>query len=85
MGHKGIVGSPSFSPDGKRLFTGSNGIEKVWDLTNFVEVMTFDTGSGGIIPCCMALSPDGKRIAALNSAGAIVVRDVETRDEVIRR
>jgi eukaryotic-like serine/threonine-protein kinase len=83
LGHKSLVASAAFSPDGKRLVTKSeDGIVKVWDLTNFAEVMTFDTGSEGIL-CHMALSPDGKRIASPNKARAIVVRDVETRDEVI--
>ena len=54
-GHTGHVWSGAFSPDGKRLASGS----KVWDVQTGQELLSL---KGGIN--IMVFSPDGKRLAS---------------------
>ena len=52
----------AFSPDGKRLATGSeNNLVKLWDLTSGQEVLTL-RGHSNLVTS-VAFSPDGKRLA----------------------
>ena len=64
QGHSAGVTSAVFSPDGRRILTGSNdNTAKLWDADSGKELLTLDD-CGGI----MALSPDGRCIAAVTSA-----------------
>jgi len=84
IGHGSLVSSVAFSLDGKRLLSRSyDGKVKVWDLISCGETKTFSGGRGGYGRKSASFSPDGKRIASLNKVKAIVIRDVETGDEVI--
>jgi hypothetical protein len=60
-GHKSWVTSVSFSPDGKRILTGSNDhTAKVWDADKGTELLTLDRHTGEV--SSVSFSPDGKRI-----------------------
>jgi dipeptidyl aminopeptidase/acylaminoacyl peptidase len=61
----GRVLSVSFSPDGKRIVSGSNGSDdtlKVWDAQTGHETLTFKGHSGSVHS--VSFSPDGKRIVS---------------------
>ena len=60
------VHSVAFSPDSKRLATGSDGKEavKLWDLESYQELLTL-AGQGSAFESC-AFSPDGNVMAAGN-------------------
>src|SRR5208282_234234 len=60
-GHRGIVLNAAFSPDGKRIVTGSSDYEaRVWDAESGKRIgKPFLTGFGVI---SVGFSPDGQRI-----------------------
>jgi WD40 repeat protein/serine/threonine protein kinase len=72
-GHLLGVHSIAFSPDGKRVATGSNGREaiKLWDVATGQEVLTLE-GSGSIFGST-AFSPDGTLLGSVNSSGILHV------------
>ena len=62
-GHTDLVWGLAYSPDGRRLATGSlDGTIKLWDTTTGEEVFTLRGHTAGVI--CVAFSPDGRRIAS---------------------
>ena len=62
LGHKGAVLSVMFSPDGKRVVTGSDdNTARVWDLSGPTPVATVLEGHKGAVWSVM-FSPDGKRV-----------------------
>jgi len=61
-GHSNVVYAVSWSPDGKRLATGSGDkTAKVWDAETGKELQTLTDHSNSVF--CVAWSPDGKRLA----------------------
>jgi len=62
-GHTDLVVDLDYSPDGRRLATGSmERTIKLWDTTTGEEVFTLRGHTAGLI--CVAFSPDGRRIAS---------------------
>ncbi len=60
-GHVGFVSSVAFSPDGKRVLTGSyDKTAKIWDAETGQELLTLK-GHGNYVSS-VAFSPDGKRV-----------------------
>jgi len=70
-GHLLGVHSVAFSPDGKRIATGSNGREavKLWDTESGQEVLTLE-GSSSIFRMT-AFSPDGAWLGSVNWTGRL--------------
>ena len=67
LGHKGPVNSVIFSPDGKRVVTGSSDkTARVWDLSGPTPVATVLEGHKGLVFSVM-FSPDGKRVVTGSS------------------
>jgi WD40 repeat protein len=75
-GHKGLVTSLVFSPDGKRLLSGSwDQTVKVWDATTGDSLHSFDWQIERIVG--LAIAPDGLRAAAGSDRGQVVIWDME--------
>jgi WD40 repeat protein len=75
-GHKGMVGSLAYSPDGRHLLTGSwDKTVKIWDAANGRELTSFDWPVGRV--GAVAYAPDGLRAAAAGDEGPIVIWDVD--------
>jgi WD40 repeat protein len=70
-GHLLGVHSIAFSPDGRRVATGSNGREavKLWDVATGQEVLTLE-GEGSIFGG-VTFSADGTLLGAVNSSGRL--------------
>lgn len=76
IGHKGVVTSLAFTPDGKQLLTGSwDQTVKVWDVATGEEQASFDWRIGRIVE--LTIAPDGLRAAAGSEQGQVVVWDLE--------
>jgi len=77
----GSVYSVSFSPDGKRLVTGSRDkTVKIWDVETETELFCLQGHENEV--SSVSFSPDGKRIASGAFDGAILIWDAETGDKL---
>jgi WD40 repeat protein len=82
LGHKKLAISVAFSPDGKRIISGSwDNTIKVWDAATGDELMTLR----GHKECVksVAFGPDGKRIASGSNDTTIKVWDSATGTELM--
>lgn len=68
-GHRRSIGSVAFSPDGKRLYSGSQDrTARAWDVATGKELWRLgeesdDDSIGPAFPHCVAPSPDGRWLA----------------------
>ena len=76
-GHSGGVFSVSFSPDGKRIVSGSGDQTlKVWDAQTGQETLTLKGHSGSVRS--VSFSPDGKRIVSGSKDNTLKVWDISS-------
>jgi hypothetical protein len=80
-GHRRPVFSVAWSPDGKRLATGSlDSTAKVWDAENGKELLTLSSHNSSV--SSVAWSPDGKRLAT-GSGDAAKVWDARSGSDLL--
>jgi WD40 repeat protein len=85
-GHKYLLRSMAFSPDGKRLVSCSARLENegeliVWDLKTGREV--FKRDKSGLAFVAVGFSPDSKRVAVAGMTGPVRILDAETGEEIL--
>ena len=82
LGHTSIVTSVAFSPNGRRVVSGSwNGMLKVWDAQAGQDILTLTGHTHGITG--VAFSPDGRHIASGSEDQTLKVWDAETGQHVL--
>jgi eukaryotic-like serine/threonine-protein kinase len=82
VGHTGGVLSVAFSPDGKRIVSGSGDKTlKVWDAKTTREILALKGHTDFV--WSVAYSPDGKRIASGSSDKTVKVWDAASGQEVL--
>jgi WD40 repeat protein len=82
--HQAIL-TLAFSPDSKRLATGTGffvtGEVKLWDVADGKEVLALDGHTGYVT--CVAFSPDGKRLASSAVDDTVRLWDLQTGKEAL--
>src|SRR5262249_33967750 len=78
QGQTGLVDSASFSPDGKRVVTGSSNdaTARVWDAQTGRELGQLRGHTGTVVSA--SFSPDGKRVVIGSDDGTARVQEAET-------
>ena len=83
-GHSDVVRSVAFSPDGKRLASGSrDNTIKLWDTATGKELLTLKGHSEYAYVWSVAFSPDGKRLASGSIDRTIKIWDTATGKELL--
>jgi WD40 repeat protein len=73
--HSGYVSSVAFSPDGKRVMSGSYyKAVRIWDVASGAETGKLEGHSDGVIS--VAFSPDGKSVVSGSYDKAVRIWDV---------
>lgn len=73
-GHKSSVHAVAFSPDGKRIVSGSYISAKLWDAATGAELMTLPADDSVL---CTVFSPDGAIIAGGHLGGLYYSVEIE--------
>src|SRR5262245_16053129 len=80
--HNNTISSVAFSPDGKRLATGSaDRTVKLWDAATGQEMLTLKGHSDSVTS--VAFSPDGKRLATGSDDRTVKLWDAGTGQEML--
>jgi len=82
QGFLSSIWSVAFSPDGKRLATGSDGTEaiKLWDVESHQELLTLE--AKGSVFNSLAFSPDGNVLGAKNWHDSLHLWRVPSWEEI---
>jgi len=79
-GHRQWVRAVAYSPDGRRLVSGSSDRTlKLWDTATLTEIATLAGHSEEVIAC--AFSPDGRTVVSASQDQTVRVWDAETATE----
>ncbi len=80
-GHSGELHDVAFSPDGRRIATGSDdGTARVWDGINGQVLFTLKGHTGPVF--CIAFSPDGRRLASGSADLTVRIWDAITGENI---
>jgi hypothetical protein len=82
-GHADLVAGAAFSPDGRRVLSGSfDGTMRLWDVYTEQQVRSFERRTGWVT--CVAFCPDGRRAVAGYQDWSIRLWDLESGEELGR-